>query len=560
MATRPPLPHRFQRKCLFLCRPAHLRLRVGGEHNWNVSFVLFPPCPIIPVKVAAKGMHSRYWGSLSDRIGRKPVLLMGCMGTIASLLVVGLSPNFWVALFGRFLGGALNGNIGVIQTMVAELVVNPKHERKSTSVVPACPIANLQIAKAYAVMPFVWSVGTILGPSIGGYFASPTESWPGAFPRHGVFDKFPYLLPNLICVALMFVSVLAGYFCLEETHPDMQPWSTAKDLEETEAETPILPAQAGTTTPAVNLAQESYGTFNAVSEEEAVEEWDLNPDGTSRPASVHSTDEKKVFTKKVVMLTIALGIFTYHSMTYDHLLPIYFQDDRASSSGEVMRALDSHPSFAGGLGLSVKDVGVIMSFNGIIALVVQALVFPLICSWLGVWRTFILVSLGHPIAYFIVPYLAFLPEHLLYPGIYICLTVRNVFSILAYPLLLILIKEASPRPSCLGKINGAAASTGAACRTMASPIAGFLYGIGIQMQFTAIAWWASALVAVVGAVQVFWIQRDKKGTQHKVAGVAFMPEHVVHREHRPSIVHIKINDPDSGYASVDEETPILRRQ
>lgn len=55
---------------------------------------------------------------------------MGCLGTIASLLVVGFSTNFWIALAGRFLGGALNGNIGVIQTMVGELVTNPKHERK----------------------------------------------------------------------------------------------------------------------------------------------------------------------------------------------------------------------------------------------------------------------------------------------------------------------------------------------------------------------------------------------------------------------------------------------
>jgi hypothetical protein len=45
--------------------------------------------------------------------------------------VVGFSLNFWMALFGRMLGGALNGNVGVIQTMVGELVVNPKHERKS---------------------------------------------------------------------------------------------------------------------------------------------------------------------------------------------------------------------------------------------------------------------------------------------------------------------------------------------------------------------------------------------------------------------------------------------
>ena len=68
---------------------------------------------------------------LSDRIGRKPVLIIGCFGTVASLLLVGFSLNFWLALLGRFVGGALNGNVGVIQTMVGELVTNPKHERES---------------------------------------------------------------------------------------------------------------------------------------------------------------------------------------------------------------------------------------------------------------------------------------------------------------------------------------------------------------------------------------------------------------------------------------------
>lgn len=52
-----------------------------------------------------------------------------------SLIMVGFAPNIWVALAGRATGGFLNGNIGVIQTMVAELVTKPEHERKFPDIV-----------------------------------------------------------------------------------------------------------------------------------------------------------------------------------------------------------------------------------------------------------------------------------------------------------------------------------------------------------------------------------------------------------------------------------------
>ena len=49
------------------------------------------------------------WGWLSDRVGRKPILLAGLAGTGLSMLVFGFARSLPVALLGRALGGLLNG-------------------------------------------------------------------------------------------------------------------------------------------------------------------------------------------------------------------------------------------------------------------------------------------------------------------------------------------------------------------------------------------------------------------------------------------------------------------
>lgn len=49
------------------------------------------------------------WGRISDRVGRKPVLLIGLAGTSLSMLVFGFASNLPTALLGRALGGLLNG-------------------------------------------------------------------------------------------------------------------------------------------------------------------------------------------------------------------------------------------------------------------------------------------------------------------------------------------------------------------------------------------------------------------------------------------------------------------
>lgn len=70
------------------------------------------------------------WGAVSDKYGRKPIILMGLAGTALSSLVFGFARNIWVALGARIVGGALNGNVAVMQTMVAEICTRPEYERE----------------------------------------------------------------------------------------------------------------------------------------------------------------------------------------------------------------------------------------------------------------------------------------------------------------------------------------------------------------------------------------------------------------------------------------------
>lgn len=371
-------------------------------------------------------------------------------------------------------------------------------------------------------MPFVWSVGTIIGPCIGGTFADPHETWPNVFPEGSIFVTFPYLLPNLICAALLFVSIILGYFLLEETHSAMDPRIHLPVDTFASEETPLRETSDAIKRPPVDVRSATYGTFR-----------NLNSQASEPFEEPEKAVQYNIFSNKRIMaVVIALGIYTFHAMCYDHLMPIFFEDDRVPLSNST--SLPDFLYFPGGLGLSMNAVGVIMAVNGAIALFIQAVIFPYAAAKVGVFRLFLIVTVLHPIACLLMPYLIWVPESLMYPAMYICLAIRDIFNIIVYPLLLILIKEATPTPTILGKVNGFAASAGAACRMIAPPVAGFLYTVGSRMDCTALAWWGSALAAVVGSVQCFSIERVK-AVEHNADEV----ESLVARPKSPMTVTVR---------------------
>jgi MFS family permease len=71
------------------------------------------------------------WSWLSDRIGRRPVIMIGLFGNIITSLWFGLSKSFISALIARFSCGLLNGNIAVAKCVLGE-VTDRTNQAKGT--------------------------------------------------------------------------------------------------------------------------------------------------------------------------------------------------------------------------------------------------------------------------------------------------------------------------------------------------------------------------------------------------------------------------------------------
>ncbi|KAG1808727.1 major facilitator superfamily domain-containing protein [Suillus subaureus] len=138
------------------------------------------------------------WSRLSDRIGRKPVLSIGLLGTCISMLCFGLSTTLWSLVVSRCMCGVLNGNAGVSKTVMAELT------------------DSTNMAQGFVLIQVFWKVGTFVGPLMGGVLAHPQDSWPGLFAS-SFWRKYPYFLPCAVAAGFVVLAYFMLLFFLEET-------------------------------------------------------------------------------------------------------------------------------------------------------------------------------------------------------------------------------------------------------------------------------------------------------------------------------------------------------
>jgi len=124
------------------------------------------------------------WGKLSDKYGRKPILLISQAGTGVSFLILALSPNVYVILFSRILDGVFGGQIPVIRAYISDI---------TTPATRASQMGKLMIGH---------TVGMVFGPIIG-----------------GLLGAISWRIPSLLAVVLSMIAMILTRRVLIESMP-----------------------------------------------------------------------------------------------------------------------------------------------------------------------------------------------------------------------------------------------------------------------------------------------------------------------------------------------------
>lgn len=413
----------------------------------------------------------------------------------------------------------------------------------------------------------MWTLGSIAGSSLGGFTAQPARFYPSLFSKDGLFGEFPYLLPNLIAVGVILIAIIQAVFLLEETNPafasDYQEinGTSSGDVDET---TPLQGGSSGRpmerrasqmiergpyvavgslpipNDPSFDLRRGSFGSIGSfgnlmkstrvietapVIDEDGSEASD-HGDAVNNPTSIlstrglsqhssnkstmrsntvqtqssqSSTPSVKAFNREVMTWMVALFLMCYHQMAFGSVLPIYVLDDPR----QPPQRLD----LLGGLGLTLHDVGKYLAVNSILALIIQSVVFPIYVGKVGVWMSVVTLTLFCPLVHLAMPFVSLLPDPGI--GVFVVLALQSFSTIVIYPSLLILLKNATPSPLVLGKVNGLAMSLCSGARTISPPLVGIIY----SSMGSAAAWWSCALFSIAAAVELCFISRPKDSNE-----------------------------------------------
>ncbi|KAL1896861.1 hypothetical protein Sste5346_004495 [Sporothrix stenoceras] len=483
----------------------------------------------------AQSLTAVPWGWTSDTIGRKPTIIIGLICTMICFIFWGSSTSLYMAITVRGIQGASNGNVGTIRTMVAEMV----------------PQKALQ-PRAFSIMPMVWSIGSVFGPSFGGFFARPAEQFPGLFGNVTLLKKFPFLLPNLIACIFFIFSAVNAFLFLEETlearkhktdwgielgerlirvfrggKPSKRSVMRARararaearaeargrrlSFIDDEASAPLLSSAA--------LQSESDLTLGASKPPTAFDDSNQLAKVAAAAVSSGATEvlgescvkstpvtarNPSIFTYQTSMALLCYTILALHSVAYDQVLPVFLNYPYESHDSSNTKLPFK---FSGGFGLSSGTIGTIFTVNALVSGFAQFAAFPPLCTRFGPLRCFRYSCILLPFVYVLTPYSTLIEnEHLRYAAFMTTFILKGVFSMVTFPCVTIILTNSAPSVKVLGTLNGYATLVSGMGRAVGPAMTGAAFSWGVQKGYIITGWFFLAIMAFFGAVSTFFLQ------------------------------------------------------
>lgn len=152
---------------------------------------------------ALQFVFSPIWGSLSDKHGRRPVILITTAGTFISYLIWLFSGSFLLLVLARLIGGAMSGNLSVATAAVADVTTDENR------------------AKGMGIIGVAFGLGFVVGPALGGISAMYNPLT--ANPDWANWGINPFSLVALIAASLSLVNFLWIKARFQESLPDANP-------------------------------------------------------------------------------------------------------------------------------------------------------------------------------------------------------------------------------------------------------------------------------------------------------------------------------------------------
>ncbi|KAI1868843.1 hypothetical protein JX265_006822 [Neoarthrinium moseri] len=440
---------------------------------------------------AAQFVTAMLWGRVAD------TRVVSCIG-------FGFSTSFHQALFFRCLGGITNGNIGVLRTMISEVVREKKYQ-----------------SRAFLLLPMTFNIGIIVGPVLGGILSDPAASYPNLFGQVLLFRNFPYALPNLVSAGFLFCALVGVVLLLEETHDALRDKADYGRLlasklvsifrRDTIGYTPLHSRDSSITVEMSPILPETdHGSTSHA---------------PPRRRYISTLPFRRIFTRNVSLTLLAHFFLAFHLGTFNSLwftflsTPVY-NPEKPTPEG-FRPSLPFH--FNGGLGLPARNVGIAMAMLGAIGITMQLFLYPRLSSRFGNVRMWRVCLFLFPVAYIILPYLSVIPSTTPPPsqktGVGIWVALAGVLFIqvtgrtFALPAQTILVNNCTPHPSVLGTVHGIGQSVSSFARTVGPISGGFLFGIGHDHGLIGGVFWSMAGIAIFGLIASFWV---KEGDGHEI--------------------------------------------